>query len=118
MSKKGYSESHDPKLIEKKGMFITDTKLGKGLAPVVIPKAVINYFLTKQPVDEFIKKDLDIRDFLMSQAVDKKFKVVHGNKPIQRINRFYASTDGEYLFKRKYHEDAGKASGTGLCLWP
>lgn len=96
---KGYSETHDPKLIEKKGMFITDTKLGKGLAPVVIPKAVINYFLTKQPVDEFIKKDRDIRDFLMSQAVDKKFKVVHGDKPIQRINRFYASTDGPYLFK-------------------
>ena len=96
---KGYSETHDPKLIEKKGMFITDTKLGKGLAPVVIPKAVINYFLTKQPVDEFIVKDRDIRDFLMSQAVDKKFKVVHGEKPIQRINRFYASTDGPYLYK-------------------
>ena len=96
---KGYSETHDPELIEKKGMFITDTKLGKGLAPVVIPKAVINYFLTKQPVDEFIKKDLDIRDFLMSQAVDKKFKVVHGDKPIQRINRFYASINGEYLYK-------------------
>lgn len=96
---KGYSESHDPKLIEKKGMFITDTKLGKGLAPVVIPKAVINYFLTKQPVDEFIKKDPDIRDFLMSQAVDKKFKVIYGDKLIQRINRFYASTDGPYLYK-------------------
>ena len=96
---KGYSESHDPKLIEKKGMFITDTKLGKGLAPVVIPKAVINYFLTKQSVDEFIVKDKDIRDFLMSQAVDKKFKVVHGEKPIQRINRFYASIDGPYLYK-------------------
>ena len=96
---KGYSETHDPKLIEKKGMFITDTKLGKGLAPVVIPKAVINYFLTKQPVDEFIVKDKDIRDFLMSQAVDKKFKVVHGEKPIQRINRFYASVDGPYLYK-------------------
>ena len=96
---KGYSESHNPKLIEKKGMFITDTKLGKGLAPVIIPKAVINYFLTKQPVNEFIVKDRDIRDFLMSQAVDKKFKVVHGEKPIQRINRFYASTNGEYLYK-------------------
>ena len=96
---KGYSETHNPELIEKKGMFITDTKLGKGLAPVVIPKAVINYFLTKQPVDEFIVKDKDIRDFLMSQAVDKKFKVVHGEKPIQRINRFYASIDGPYLYK-------------------
>ena len=107
---KGYSETHDPKLIEKKGMFITDTKLGKGLAPVVIPKAVINYFLTKQPVDEFIVKDRDIRDFLMSQAVDKKFKVVHGEKPIQRINRFYASTDGPYLYKVDPNGDRDKTN--------
>ena len=85
--------------IEKKGMFITETKLGKGLAPVVIPKAVINYFLTKQPVSEFIEKDNDIRDFLMTQNVDKKFKVIHGDKPVQRINRFYASTNGAFLFK-------------------
>lgn len=103
--KRGYKETHDPKLIEKKGMFITDTKLGKGLAPVVIPKAVINYFLTKQPAKDFIEKDKDIRDFLMSQAVDKKFKVIHGNKPVQRINRFYASTNGAYLFKQKEFEN-------------
>ena len=85
--------------IEEKGMFITKTKLGKGLSPVVIPKAVINYFVHKIPVTETIEKDRDIRDFLMSQAVDKKFKVIHGEKPVQRINRFYASTDGEYIYK-------------------
>ena len=85
--------------IEEKGMFITKTKLGRGLAPVVIPKAVINYFVHKIPVTETIEKDKDIRDFLMSQAVDKKFKVIHGDKPVQRINRFYASTNGEYLYK-------------------
>lgn len=85
--------------IEEKGMFITKTKLGKGLAPVIIPKAVINYFVHKIPVTETIEKDRDIRDFLMSQAVDKKFKVIHGNHRVQRINRFYASTNGEYLFK-------------------
>ena len=60
---------------------------------------MINYFLTKQPVSEFIEKDRDIRDFLMTQAVDRKFKVVHGDKPVQRINRFYASTNGRYLYK-------------------
>ena len=104
---KGYSETHNPKLIEKKGMFITDTNLGKGLAPVIIPKAVINYFLTKQPVEEFVKSDRDIRDFLMSQAVDKKFKVIHGDKPVQRINRFYASTNGPYLYKVKKNDNPG-----------
>ena len=35
----------------------------------------------------------------MYQRVDKKFKVFHGNKPVQRINRFYASKSDYYLFK-------------------
>ena len=96
---KGYSQSHDPKLIEKKGMFITDPRLGKGLAPAIIPKAVINYFLTKQPTSEYIKNSKNIKDFLMYQRVDKKFKVFHGETPIQRINRFYASTNDYSLFK-------------------
>ncbi|MEE3413743.1 MAG: hypothetical protein VZR53_00040 [Prevotella sp.] len=86
--------------IEEKGMFITKNKLGKGLAPVVIPKAVMNYFVKGEPIEEFIKSDRDIRDFLVSQQVDKKFDVWHGETKIQRINRFYASTDGAYLFKR------------------
>ena len=93
--------------IEEKGMFITKNKLGKGLAPVVIPKAVIAYFTKGKSVEEFIKSDRDIRDFLMSQQVDKKFEVWHGEHRVQRINRFYASTNGPYLYKRKYHADAG-----------
>ena len=102
---KGYSQSHDPKLIEKKGMFITDPRLGKGLAPAIIPKAVINYFLTKQPTFEYIKSSKDIKDFMMYQRVDKKFKVLHGDEPVQRINRFYASTNDYSLFKV---DDTGK----------
>lgn len=104
---KGYSESKNPELIERKGMFITETKLGKGLAPVVIPKAVINYFLTNQPVKEFIKSDKDIKDFVIGQRVAKKFEVYHGSEKVQRINRFYASTNDYYLFKRKYNEKYG-----------
>lgn len=96
--------------IEEKGMFITKTKLGKGLAPVVIPKAVINYFVHHIPVTETIEKDREIRDFLMSQAVDKKFKVIHGDKPVQRINRFYASTNGAYLFKDNPEDDRDRTN--------
>lgn len=95
----GYEQSHDPELIEKRGMFRTEPVLGKGLAPTVIPKAVINYFLTKQPVSEFIRQQTDIHDFLMSQRTDKKFKVRHGDRFVQRINRYYASTNGYSLYK-------------------
>ena len=94
-------------MVEEKGMFITKTNLGKGLSPVVIPKAVIAYFTEGIPVEESIKNDRDIKDFLMSQAVDKKFNVVHGENRVQRINRFYASTNGAYLFKE---DDVDKVS--------
>lgn len=97
----GYSLSNNPKLIEKKGMFIDETELGKGLAPTIIPKAVINYFVKKIPVEETIKQCNDIREFLMGQRVDKEFKVEYMDKQIQRINRFYASTNGAYLYKYK-----------------
>ena len=112
----GYTQSKNPKLIEKKGMFITDTKLGKGLAPVVIPKAVINYFLTKEPVADFIKRQTDIKDFLMAQRADKKFKVLYGNEEVQRINRYYASTNGRFLFKIKENPEKG-ISKTARDQW-
>ena len=95
----GYEQSHDPELIKKRGMFRTEPTVGKGLAPTIIPKAVINYFLTKQPVSEFIRQQTNIHDFLMAQRVDRKFKVRHGDKFVQRINRYYASTNGYSLYK-------------------
>lgn len=94
----GFSQSRDPKLIEKKGMFITEPVLGKGLSPTIIPQAVINYFVNHIPVEDTIKQCTDIRKFLMSQRVDKKFKVEYQDKFIQRINRWYASTNGYYLY--------------------
>lgn len=94
----GFSQSRNPKLIEKKGMFITEPVLGKGLAPTIIPEAVINYFVFNIPVEDTIRNCDDIRKFLMSQRVDKKFKVEYDDKYIQRINRWYASTNGCYLY--------------------
>ena len=99
--RKGYSQSGDPSLIEKKGKFITEIGLNNSMTPVIISKAVINYFLTKEPIDKFVKEDKNIRDFLMSQSVNREFKVEYGNKPVQRINRYYASNSGYYLMRVK-----------------
>lgn len=94
----GFSQSRDPKLIEKKGMFITEPVLGKGLAPTIIPESVINYFVYNIPIEDSVKNCTDIYKFLMSQRVDKKFKVEYNDKYIQRISRWYASIDGCYLY--------------------
>ena len=94
--------------IDKKGMFIIENKLGKGLAPTIIPKAIIAYFTKKIPLEETIRNCNDVYEFLMAQRVDKKFKVEYDNHYIQRINRYYASTGGYWLYKVK--DDNGKLS--------
>ena len=88
--------------VKEKGMFITTVKLGKGLTPKIIPKAVINFFKDGVPVEETIKGCQDIRDFLMSEKTGKQWHVEYMREEQQRTNRFYASTDGGYLWKWKY----------------
>ena len=94
--------------VKEKGMFITSVKLGKGLTPKIIPKAVIAYFKDKVPIEDTIKNCKDIRDFLMSEKTGKQWHVEYNNKEQQRINRFYASINGAYLWKWKYTDNNEK----------
>lgn len=87
--------------VKEKGMFITEVKLGKGLTPKIIPKAVIAYFKDNIPIEDTIKNCIDIKDFLMSEKTGKQWHVEYMNKEQQRTNRFYASTNGGYLWKWK-----------------
>lgn len=103
--KEGYSQSKDPKLIKTKGMFITEVKLGKGLTPKIIPEAVVKYFADGIPVKDTIYNCTDIKKFLMSEKTGKQWHIEYLNKEQQRTNRFYASTDGAYLWKWKYKDD-------------
>lgn len=104
--KEGYSQSKDPKLIKTKGMFITEVKLGKGLTPKIIPEAIVKYFADGIPVKDTIYNCTDIKKFLMSEKTGKQWHVEYLNREQQRTNRFYASTDGAYLWKWKYKEDS------------
>lgn len=94
--------------VKEKGMFITAVKLGKGLTPKIIPKAVISFFKDGILVEDTIKNCTDIRDFLMSEKTGKQWHVEYMNEEQQRTNRFYASTNGGYLWKWK---DTGHKEG-------
>lgn len=87
--------------IKEKGMFITKVLLGKGMSPKIIPEAIRDYFIDNIPVRDTIYNCKDINKFLTYQKVDKKFSVEYNGELIQRINRFYASTNGPYLYKCK-----------------
>lgn len=106
--KEGYSKTKNPNLIKTKGMFITEVLLGKGLSAKIIPEAIIRYFVDKVPVEDTIKGCKDIRKFLMSEKTGKQWHVEYMNKEQQRTNRFYASTNGGYLWKWK---DTGHKEG-------
>lgn len=99
--KEGYKETKDSKLIKKKGMFITDVLLGKGLNPKIIPEAVIKYFADGIPVKDTIMNCKDIRKFLQAEKTGKQWTVEYNGEIQQRVNRFYVSTDGLYLWKWK-----------------
>lgn len=87
--------------IKEKGCFITKVKLGKGLSPKIIPKAIEKYFLEDIKPKDYIPTVTDIKDFLMSEKTGKQWHVEYNNTSQQRTNRFYASTDGYYLYKWK-----------------
>lgn len=94
--------------IKQKGMFITKVQLGKGLTPKIIPEAVIKYFVDGIPVEDTIKGCKDIKKFLMAEKTGKQWNVEYMKEDIQRTNRFYASTNGGYLWKWKQVGNAEK----------
>lgn len=94
--------------IKEKGMFLTEVKLGKGLTPKIIPKAIQKYFLENIPIRETIRNCTDIKDFLMSEKTGKQWTVEQGKRKQQQVNRFYASTNGARLLKWKSRADGSK----------
>lgn len=112
--KKGWSESHNPKLIKKKGLFIDSPILGKGLAPLIVPKAINAYFVERKSPEETIKSDKEILDFCTFQKVAKDFSLEWGGEPVRHINRYYMSTNGKPLIKFKL-EGQTKVRPTSLC---
>ena len=101
----GYKDSHNPKLLKKKGLFIDTVTLGKGMQPMIVPKAINAYFAEGIPVTDTIKGSKDINDFITYQKIGKQFSVEYGGKRITHINRYYCSNVGYYLEKI---DDKGK----------
>ena len=113
--KKGWSESKDPKFIKKKGLFIDEPILGKGLAPLIIPEAINKYFVYGISPEETIKSCKDIKKFCTFQKVDKKFEVFYGGERVAHINRYYMSTNGKVIYKQKVDQN-GKPYGSKIAL--
>lgn len=91
--------------VKQKGEFVTNPKLGSSVDMLVVPKALNAYYIKGMKPEEFVKsKELNIFDFCISQKVSRDFEVFWMNKKQQRLNRYYSSNKGGYLYKKEKHE--------------
>lgn len=107
---KRYSESKNPKLLKKKGLFIDTVSLGKGMKPMIIAEAINNYLANKIPVKDTIRSCKDIKKFLTYQKVNRSYSIEYDGKLISHINRFYMSQFGHRLYKCKVNSDGERSN--------
>lgn len=112
---KSYSETHNPKLIKTKGLFIQEPQIGKGMAPQIIAETLVQYFVNNVPVNETLMNCNDIKKFLTFQKVKKEFSVEYGGKIIRHINRYYMSTNGYKIRKCKIDENGRRYEYEDIC---
>ncbi len=112
---KGYSETHDPKLIKTKGMFIQEPILGKGMAPQIIAEALVQYFVNKVPVNDTLYACNDIKKFLTFQKVSRDFSVEYNGQLLTHINRYYMSINGHKIRKCKVDTNGKRYDYEDMC---
>ena len=112
---KGYSESHDPKLIKTKGLFIREPILGKGMAPQIIAEALVQYFVNNVPVNDTLYNCNDIKKFLTFQKVSRDFSVEYNGQLLTHINRYYMSINGHKIRKCKIDENGKRYDYEDMC---
>lgn len=112
--KKGYKETHNPKLLKKKGLFIDEVRLGKGMNAMIIPEAINKYLADGINITDTINNCKDLNKFITYQKVSKTFSVEYASKLITRINRYYVSVAGHALLKCKVAEDGTRTNYISL----
>lgn len=113
---KGYSESHNPKLIKTKGLFIDEIQLGKGMSPQIIAECLKQYFVNKVPVKETLYNCTDIKKFLTYQKVKKEFSIEYNDELLTHINRYYMSTNGYKIRRCTIDKETGiRSDYADLC---
>ena len=89
--------------VKKKGAYVTEPELHKNHSKLVVPKAVENYYLTGQSIEEYIRNHKDIFDFFLRAKIKKDNRLLAVKDEIvielQRITRYLVTTDGYMLVK-------------------
>lgn len=86
--------------LKEKGMFLSVVQLGKGMEFPIIASAIKKHFLDAIPLEETIRGCKDILQFCSYKKLNRDSECWHNAERVQRINRFYASKGGAYLYRK------------------
>lgn len=106
------------KIKEKGSDFVRLPELGNSTDFLIIPHLLHDYFVKGIRPEQAIHNYDNIFLFCASQKVDKSFSVEWNGKMLpQRLNRYYVSRKGAYLYKCKDDKKAHMLKGFGVQLY-
>lgn len=108
--------------IKQKGLFVEKPDLGNSTDYLIIPKALKAYYIDNIPVKQFVESHTNILDFCCSQKVDKSYHIEWTSPDFvkskqQRLNRFYASTKGGYIYKCRDNKSSHLLKDSGVMIY-
>ena len=101
-----YIAIKDNNEIKTKGDFVSEFELHKNKSARIVPLALQAYFKDGANIEEFIKNGKNIFDYCLGTKSHFGAKFVSYNQKsgeevkLQKVNRYYISTDGTNLLKR------------------
>lgn len=108
--------------LKQKGLFVEKPELGNSVDYLIIPKALKAYYIDNIPVKQFVENHKNILDFCCSQKVDKSYHIEWTSPDFvkskqQRLNRFYASTKGGYIYKCRNGKQNHLLKESGIMIY-
>jgi hypothetical protein len=108
--------------VKQKGLFVEQPILTNSVDFLIIPKALNAYYIRGENVENFVKNHKNIYDFCCSKKVDKSYNVTWTTpegitSKQQRLNRFYASTKGGYIFKNRDDSQSHLLKASGVTIY-
>lgn len=86
--------------VKRKGAYEYELDWHQNFSQLVVPKAAEAYLLHGTPVDQFIRNHRDPHDFMLRTKIPRSDQLMFNQtQPLQRITRYYVSTDGGSLTK-------------------
>lgn len=108
--------------LKQKGLFVDKPELGNSVDYLIIPKALKAYYIENIPVKQFVESHTNVLDFCCSQKVDKSYHIEWTSPQFvkskqQRLNRFYASTKGGYIYKCRNGKQNHLLKESGVMIY-